>query len=84
MANDADDAPPVGDLSFEDALQRLEQIVRQLESGDVPLERSITLSEHAEVLRAHCEAKLKDAQQRVEKIVVRRDGGAPSETTDLD
>ncbi len=84
MADDPNDAPAVGDLSFEDALQRLEQIVRQLESGDVPLERSITLSEHAEVLRAHCEAKLKDAQQRVEKIVVRRDGGAPSETTDLD
>ncbi len=69
-------APPVDSLSFEDALRRLEEIVRQLESGDVALERSIALSEYAETLRAHCEAKLKDAQLRVEKIVLRRDGPA--------
>lgn len=85
MDDDARPAPkPVESLSFEEALRQLEEIVRRLESGEVELERSITLSEHAEKLRAHCEAKLKEAQLRVEKIVVRRDGGAGAEPFETD
>lgn len=62
------------DLSFEDALQRLEQIVSKLESGQAPLEESIALYEEGARLKAHCETRLKAAQLRVEKIVVGSDG----------
>ena len=64
------------DLSFEDALARLEGIVQRLESGQAPLEESISLYEQGAALKAHCEARLKDAQLRVEKIVVGPDGQA--------
>lgn len=72
---DAAKAVPT-DLSFEDALARLEGIVQRLESGQAPLEESISLYEQGAALKAHCEAKLKDAQLRVEKIVVGADGQA--------
>lgn len=64
------------DLSFEDALSRLEGIVSRLESGQAPLEESIALYEEGARLKAHCEARLKAAQLRVEKIVVGADGQA--------
>jgi exodeoxyribonuclease VII small subunit len=64
------------DLSFEDALARLETIVSRLESGQAPLEESITLYEEGARLKSHCEARLKAAQLRVEKIVVGSDGTA--------
>ena len=64
------------DLSFEKALERLEAIVSRLESGQAPLEESITLYEEGAALKAHCEARLKQAQLRVEKIVVGADGQA--------
>ena len=50
----------IKDLSFEDALTELEGIVRKLESGDAPLEESITLYQRGAKLKAHCEGKLKD------------------------
>jgi len=68
------DTPSPAELSFEDALQRLEQIVQKLESGQAPLEESIALYEEGARLKAHCEARLKAAQLRVEKIVVGSDG----------
>lgn len=64
------------DLSFEDALQRLEVIVSRLESGQAPLEQSIALYEEGAALKAHCEKRLREAQLRVEKIVVGSDGQA--------
>ncbi|MBF0665075.1 MAG: exodeoxyribonuclease VII small subunit [Brevundimonas sp.] len=69
-----DAAPTPAELSFEDALQRLEQIVSRLESGQAPLEESIVLYEEGARLKAHCEERLKAAQLRVEKIVVGADG----------
>lgn len=63
-------------LSFEKALAELEDIVRKLEEGEVPLEDSIVLYERGAALKAHCEAKLKSAQERIDKIVV-DEGGAP-------
>jgi exodeoxyribonuclease VII small subunit len=63
-------------LSFEQALSELERIVGQLESGQAPLEESIDLYSRGAALKAHCEAKLKSAQLRVEKIVVGPGGGA--------
>lgn len=69
-------APDISKLSFEEALNRLEQIVSRLESGQAPLEESITLYEEGARLKAHCEERLKAAQLRVEKIVVGPDGQA--------
>ncbi len=64
----------VSTLSFEDALKRLESIVAQLESGDVPLDGAITLYTEGDKLRAQCEARLKDAQMRIEAISLGADG----------
>jgi exodeoxyribonuclease VII small subunit len=71
-----DTMPPISEMSFEDALARLETIVTRLESGQAPLEESITLYEIGAQLKSHCEARLKAAQLRVEKIVVGADGQA--------
>jgi exodeoxyribonuclease VII small subunit len=61
-------------MSFEETMAELERVVGQLERGDVPLEESITLYERGAQLRAHCEAKLKAAEERVEKITRGADG----------
>lgn len=61
-------------LSFEDALRALEDVVRKLESGEVPLDDSITLYERGEALRKLCQARLDAAQARIEKIVTGADG----------
>ena len=61
-------------LSFEDALQELEEIVKNLEQGDVSLEESIAVYTRGTHLKDHCAAKLKDAQARIEKIVPGPDG----------
>lgn len=60
---------PVDSLSFEAALEELERLVAQLDSGEASLEQSIALYERGAKLKAHCEARLKDAQMRVEQIV---------------
>lgn len=60
--------PPSAPPSFEAALQRLEQIVRQLEQGDLSLDASISLYEEGQRLRAHCEAQLNAARMRIELI----------------
>ena len=71
-------------LSFEKALAELEAIVQKLESGSVDLEESIALYERGAALKAHCEAKLKSAQERIEKIVVSADGEPKTEPAKFD
>lgn len=61
-------------LSFEDALAELEKIVRGLEGGQMKLEDAITCYERGAALRRHCEAKLSEAEARVQAIVERADG----------
>ena len=70
----AQDAPDISQMSFEDALRALEDVVRKLESGDVPLDESIDLYERGEALRMHCQKRLDAAQARIEKIVAGPDG----------
>jgi exodeoxyribonuclease VII small subunit len=61
-------------LSFEDALRRLEEIVRTLEKGEAPLDQSIELYQEGDRLKRHCEARLKEAQARIEQIALGSDG----------
>ncbi len=68
--------PDITSLSFEQALEQLEKIVSELESGQAPLERSIEIYERGAALKAHCEARLAAARLRVEKIVMGPDGQA--------
>jgi len=74
---------PVADLSFEDALKRLEAIVHKLESGEATLEQSIDLYSEGDRLRQQCEARLQAAQARIEKITLGPDG-APRGTQPFD
>lgn len=63
-------SPEIAELSFEQAMQELEKVVSVLEQGQASLEESITLYERGARLRAHCESRLKDAEERVEKITL--------------
>ncbi len=73
MAQDA--LPPdIAKLAFEDALAELEKIVRTLEDGRGKLEDSIKAYERGALLKRHCEAKLREAQAKVDKIVIGPDG----------
>ncbi|MEM6713321.1 MAG: exodeoxyribonuclease VII small subunit [Pseudomonadota bacterium] len=69
-------AAPVDGLTFETAMAELEQIVTRLERGDVALEDSIAIYERGEALKARCDALLKAAEERVEKIRVSSTGEA--------
>ncbi len=60
-------------LSFEDALAELETLVQKLESGQVSLEESIDMYTRGTHLKQHCEARLANAQARIEKVVVSGD-----------
>lgn len=73
----------IADLNFEDALKALEEVVRKLEGGEVPLDESIDLYERGEALRKHCQARLDAAQARIEKIVAGPDG-KPAATEPFD
>jgi exodeoxyribonuclease VII small subunit len=64
----------VAALSFEDALAELERIVKGLEGGQQKLEDAIGAYERGAALRAHCEAKLAEADARVQAIVAAADG----------
>ncbi|MEM9222062.1 MAG: exodeoxyribonuclease VII small subunit [Pseudomonadota bacterium] len=72
----APETPPVDELSFEAAMGELESIVDRLERGDVPLEESIAFYERGEALKARCEALLKQAEMRVEKVRLKASGEA--------
>jgi len=74
----------IASMNFEKALEELESIVKKLEAGEVELEQSISIYERGAALKAHCEAKLKDAELKVEKIVLGEDGAVRAEPADLD
>lgn len=70
-------------MSFEQAIEELESIVRRLEEGKVPLEESVAIYERGEELKARCEELLRQAEARVEKITLDA-SGKPSGTEPLD
>ena len=65
---------PVMEMSFEDAMRELEQVVNDLERGDVALEDSIKLYERGAELKKHCQKKLDEARMKVDKIRVPQAG----------
>lgn len=65
---------PIEQMSFEEAMAALEQVVGQLERGEVALEQSIELYERGSKLRAHCDTKLKEAEEKVAAITLDADG----------
>jgi exodeoxyribonuclease VII small subunit len=71
-------------MSFEEALAELEQIVRRLEGGQVKLDEAILSYERGALLKRHCEKKLNEAQQRVDRIVIGADGAVTAEPAKLD
>jgi exodeoxyribonuclease VII small subunit len=64
----------IAGLSFEDALAELERIVRGLEGGHQKLEDAIACYERGTALKWHCQAKLAEAEARVQAIVEQADG----------
>jgi exodeoxyribonuclease VII small subunit len=79
----SDQGQAIGELSFEQALKRLEEIVRRLESGEASLDESIELYGEGDRLKQQCEARLQAAQAKIEKIQFGRDG-SPSGTAPFD
>lgn len=73
----------ISSLSFEQALQELEQIVRALEEGETSLDGAIDSYERGALLKRHCEEKLAQAKARVEKISVGPDGAISAEPADI-
>ena len=82
------DVPPLPDdiagMSFEQAMAELEDIIHRLEAGSVNLEESIEIYSRGTLLKTHCEAKLRNAQARVERIVVAPDGSAAAKPLEFD
>ena len=85
---DTDDATQIPEevkaMTFEAALEALEEIVQKLDSGQVSLEDSIDIYTRGTQLKRHCEAKLRSAKERVDKIVVGSGGAVGVEPADID
>jgi exodeoxyribonuclease VII small subunit len=81
---DSDIPADIAAMSFEEALAELEQIVRRLEGGQVRLDEAILSYERGALLKRHCERKLNEAQQRVDRIVIGGDGAVTAESAKFD
>jgi exodeoxyribonuclease VII small subunit len=66
-----EDAPQPAPPAFEQGLQELEQVVKELESGDLPLEKSLELFERGMALSEQCQKQLDEAETRIEMLVKR-------------
>ena len=76
-------AKPIAEMSFEEAIRELEAVVSALDRGDVALEESITLYERGAALKARCEAKLREAEEKVAQITLDANG-QPTGTTPVE
>ena len=76
--------PEISAMSFEQALEELEGIVRQLEGGRIPLDAAIGAYERGAALKRHCETKLNEAKAKVEKIAFAADGTIRTEAAGFD
>jgi exodeoxyribonuclease VII small subunit len=64
----------VQSMSFEEAMKALEEVVGRLERGDATLEESIGLYERGAALKKRCEEKLKEAEAKVELLILDAEG----------
>jgi exodeoxyribonuclease VII small subunit len=71
---------PVSEMTFEEAMEALDSVVKDLETGNVPLEKSIQLYERGAELKARCEAKLKEAEEKIAQITLSPDGEPTGKT----
>ena len=67
---------PVDEMTFEQAMAELEEVVGKLERGDVALDDSIALYERGAALKKRCETKLKEAEEKVAAITLDSEGNA--------
>ncbi|MEP4991954.1 MAG: exodeoxyribonuclease VII small subunit, partial [Paracoccaceae bacterium] len=67
---------PVDEMTFEQAMAELEEVVGKLERGDVALDDSIALYERGAALKKRCETKLKEAEEKVAAITLDAEGNA--------
>lgn len=74
----------IASMSFEAALAELETIVKRLETGNAKLDDAISSYERGALLKQHCEAKLREAQTRVDRIIIGADGSPSVEKLALD
>ena len=72
----------IAKMSFEDALEELKAIVTRLETGEGNLDEAVEAYERGAKLKRHCEAKLREAQETIEKISLA--GGGTIETEPFD
>lgn len=73
-------APPIADLTFDDALAELQRTIAELETGGQPLERTLALHERGAALLAHCEKLLRSAELRMRQLVAK---GSALETVEV-
>ena len=71
-------------MSFEQALEELKEIVERLEQGQGELDQAIEAYQRGALLKQHCEAKLRDAEQKIAKISLGGDGSVGTEDLDLE
>ena len=74
----------INNMNFETALKSLEEIVNQLDSGEIDLDKAVEAYERGTKLKEHCEKKLKEAQLRIEKIEVGKDGDLTTKSLDTE
>ncbi|MDG2000386.1 MAG: exodeoxyribonuclease VII small subunit [Alphaproteobacteria bacterium] len=74
----------INNMNFETALKSLEEIVNQLDSGEIDLDKAVEAYERGTKLKEHCEKKLKEAQLRIEKIEVDKDGDLTTKSLDTE
>ena len=84
MAEAGKKPQPIEALSFEEALGELQTLVKALEKGDAKLEEAISAYERGAALKRHCERKLREAQEKVDRIVIGADGTLSTEPAKLD
>ena len=71
-------------MNFEDALQELQQIVGQLEKGEGKLDQAIEAYKRGAALKQHCENKLREAKQQIDKITLGPGGETKTEPFEVD
>jgi len=74
----------IDSLTFEVALKSLEEIVSQLDAGSIDLDKAVDAYERGAKLKEHCEKKLKEAQLRIEKIEVDKNGEVTTKVMDTE